>query len=71
MSRGTLGFLAETKTERYLAVQDEREDTPQKRSYPPAYEKLVPIALITLAAVIVLLLLLAAAVLLNLLPGQV
>ncbi|MFC2030436.1 hypothetical protein ACFLWA_06885 [Chloroflexota bacterium] len=52
-------------------VQEKKEETPQKRSYPPVYEKLVPIALIVLAAVIILLLSLAAAVLLNLLPGRV
>jgi hypothetical protein len=58
-------------TKRSLVMQDQRNDTPQKRSYPPVYEKLVPIALIILAAVIILLVLLAAAVLLHLLPGQV
>lgn len=52
-------------------MQGKGEDTPPERSYPPVYEKLVPFALITLAAVIILLLLLAAAVLLNLLPGAV
>lgn len=71
MFRGTLESLAETEDREGRTVQDEREETPQKRSYPPVYEKLVPIALITLAAVVILLLLLAAAVLLNLLPGQV
>ncbi len=51
------------------ALQEDRRDTPPKRQYPPIYEKLVPMALITIAVVIVLLLVVVLVILLNLIPS--
>ena len=51
-------------------MSDQRKQAPEKREYPPVYEKLVPIALGIIAAIIVLLLLIVLAVLLGLFPGS-
>jgi hypothetical protein len=51
-------------------MSDEGEQQgPGKREYPPAYERLVPIALGIIAVIILVLLLVIAAVFLGLFPG--
>jgi hypothetical protein len=50
-----------------LSPQDSRK--PAKRQYPPFYEKVMPIALVIIAALIVILLLIVIGVVLGLFSG--
>jgi hypothetical protein len=50
-------------------MSDHEGDSPQKRQYPPFYEKVVPVALGIIVLVIVILVIVILGVALGLFPG--
>lgn len=52
-----------------MSDEDKDNRASPKRQYPPFYEKVVPVALVTIAIAIIILLLITVGVALGLFPG--